>query len=359
MSPLNAMLACGAIGFVLNMLLVAQSYRKNVLKNINQTKDYLHALSHNEPVDEFKENKPTDKRFEALFDEIDLIEHEHTQIVNNLNGVVNTLNEASDHLSEFSASSCDRFRSCNLDSSRIANVIEEMSITSNQVAQNANAVVQAAADSGKEAHDGWDVVSKTAESIEKLSSDVEVTANVLSRLQEDSQNIGGVLEVIRNIAEQTNLLALNAAIEAARAGEQGRGFAVVADEVRTLASRTQQSTEDIQSMIERLQSAAREAVESMENSRIQAKDSVEQAAQAGNSLKSIIDAIATINSMSKDILNDAQDQTKSVNSVNDNISALNNITENTMNDFDETHVQVKQICSQAHNLKGFLNRHSG
>src|SRR5690606_31968978 len=147
---------------------------------------------------------------------------------------------------------------------QVATAMNEMTATVQEVARNAQQAPDAAHRATNEASAGKRVVSQTIDAIDTLANEVQKAADVIHTLEIDSGNIGGILDVIRGIAEQTNLLALNAAIEAARAGEQGRGFAVVADEVRTLASRTQSSTQEIQQMIEKLQSGARQAVSVME-----------------------------------------------------------------------------------------------
>lgn len=169
---------------------------------------------------------------------------------------------------------------------------------------------------------GLGVVQKNVESINSLSSEVESTAEVIKQLEEDVKNVGGILDVIRSVAEQTNLLALNAAIEAARAGEHGRGFAVVADEVRTLASRTQVSTDEIQHVIEKLQSATLKAVSVMEQSREQAKESVEQATQTGASLDAISSRVAAVSSVSNQITSATAEQQRGMELIENSTHSL-------------------------------------
>jgi methyl-accepting chemotaxis protein len=196
------------------------------------------------------------------------------------------------------------------------------------MSNHAQAALQAAADASLATREGSDVVKYTAESIGILAHEVEQATAVIKRLEQDSGTIVSVLEVIKDIAEQTNLLALNAAIEAARAGEHGRGFAVVADEVRILASRTQASTKEIELTIVTLQKASREAVGVMNRGREKAHQSVEQANNAGASLQAIEVAVGTINNMNTQISNVSQDQKKQAGMVNQHVEHINDVAQN-------------------------------
>ncbi len=187
--------------------------------------------------------------------------------------------------------------------------VEQMSHSVQVITSNAADAVSSAHNANTEASNGKTIVDKTVTEIRQLSETITESSEIINQLNDDTNKVNVVLEVIRGIAEQTNLLALNAAIEAARAGEQGRGFAVVADEVRSLASRTQESTQQINQMLDQLQSAASKAVHTMESSITGVENSVKSANKAGNSLLEITAAISTISQMNDAIATSTQEQT--------------------------------------------------
>jgi methyl-accepting chemotaxis protein len=263
---------------------------------------------------------------------------------------------AAEELSRITEQSRRGVMNQNQQTEQVASAMTEMSATVHEVARNASHAAEAAQDANQQAKGGTGVVKSTIQSIELLASEVERAAETINKLKEDSVSIGTVLDVIRGIAEQTNLLALNAAIEAARAGEQGRGFAVVADEVRTLASRTQQSTQEIQGMIERLQSAANQAVTAMTQGRNAAKSSVEQAVNAGQSLETINRFIDTIKDMNTQIATAAEEQSITAEEINRNIVNISSISHGTAEGAEQTATASEELARLASHLQEQVNR---
>ena len=231
------------------------------------------------------------------------------------------LTNLSSHLSELTQTTDNNLRAQQSGTQEVTRAVGEMSTSVQEIASSASSAADAAKRASESAEAGRTVVDGTVTSINDLAREVEHASNVIRELEADSDRVGMVLDVIKDIAEQTNLLALNAAIEAARAGEQGRGFAVVADEVRTLASRTQESTEQIQSIIQKLQVASGSAVKVMDQGSKRAQGSVKQAEQAGEALAGIIEIVGTISSMNDQIAAATEEQNATsaaiANTVND------------------------------------------
>jgi methyl-accepting chemotaxis protein len=234
--------------------------------------------------------------------------------------------------------------------------MNEMAATVQEVSRNAQYAADGALKADEEARNGAAVVTETIAAINSLSGNVENASEVIQRLEAESENIGSVLDVIRGIAEQTNLLALNAAIEAARAGEQGRGFAVVADEVRTLASRTQQSTSEIQEMIERLQQGSKNAVAVMEEGRRQTQAGVEQAARAGQTLQDITAAITSIRDLNTQIASAAEQQASVAEEINRSIVSINEVADETSLGMREAAMSSNQLTQYASQLQSLVER---
>lgn len=234
--------------------------------------------------------------------------------------------------------------------------IQRMTQIAQDVSSRAAQAAEAAAIAKEESQKGKLVVDQTVSSIQALASAVENAAGSINRVEKESTNIGGVLDVIQGISEQTNLLALNAAIEAARAGEQGRGFAVVADEVRTLAQRTQESTMEIQEMIETLQAVSRETVEVMERGQSQAADSVNHATEAGQSLQQITQAVQAITEMNTLINDEAGSQSGVAVEINQNMSAISAIASESKDGAERTNQESQGLANLASKLQQLVSK---
>ncbi len=253
------------------------------------------------------------------------------------------LSESATHMSTITQQTSSGVRSQKTDTNSVASAMTEMSATVQEVSSNASYASNFAGDANNQAREGKAVVSETIESISLLAKKVEDASQVIQQLEKHSVSIGVVIDVIRTIAEQTNLLALNAAIEAARAGEQGRGFAVVADEVRSLAQRTQTSVAEIEQIIESVQNGARESVSVMVEGQESANASVELASQAGLSLDSITQAIASISDMTVQIANAVREQSIVTEDMNNKIVKINDVA-------GETAIGAEQTASESEKL---------
>ncbi|NIB42224.1 methyl-accepting chemotaxis protein [Pseudomaricurvus alkylphenolicus] len=237
---------------------------------------------------------------------------------------------------------------------QVATAMNQMSATVQEVSNNISITADASEDANRETDKGRQRVEEAAIAVQSLADRIEGASEVMQQLESDSDNINAVLEVIKGVAEQTNLLALNAAIEAARAGEQGRGFAVVADEVRTLAGRTQQSAEEINQLIERLQSGSQKAVEVISISRDEARAVVEQANAAGESLVSIAEAVARINDMSVQIATASEQQSTTTDEINRNVMAIADVAQKTSLGAEQTAAANDNLNKLAGNLQGLV-----
>jgi methyl-accepting chemotaxis protein len=277
-------------------------------------------------------------------------------IIKEISGYTQQVNNSADRLTvitEETSRGADRQQ---LQTDEVVAAVNELAATGQEVASNTTAAADAAQHADDASAEGRAVVGKTIDAIDSLANEVMRAGEVINRLEADSEAIGGVLDVIRGIAEQTNLLALNAAIEAARAGEQGRGFAVVADEVRTLASRTQESTSEIQTMIERLQTGSQEAVKVMAKSKKDADATVEQAAHAGTSLQTIAEAVAVINDMNVQIATAAEEQNAVAENINQSVVSISEITEQTAAGAQQTASASNELNELAEHLSGLVGQ---
>ncbi len=272
-----------------------------------------------------------------------------TQVAHNLNGASDSLVREA----QLSEQNAERLQA---EVEQVAAAVNQMSSTVQNVAQNAQASAEQTRDANKQSVAALDIVNATIGDVQQLAEEVGRAAGVIQALEGNTQEIGGVLEVIRTIAEQTNLLALNAAIEAARAGEQGRGFAVVADEVRTLANRTQRSTEEIHSMIERLQKAARDAVAVMQSGREHAEQGVSKSQDAGRSLQSIRTSVESVSAMSLHIAEAAREQASVTEEINQRVHSVSQVAQQSLLQAHQTLSSGRTAKDNAELLDGIVAR---
>jgi methyl-accepting chemotaxis protein len=277
-------------------------------------------------------------------------------LIGQVQGATGQVAGAAGAMREVTERSCAALRQQKTASKEIVLSIQQMSAAAQNVAESAERTASAARDAADETATSRTTVGEALRAINSLAEETQATAGVIQRLGADMQSIGTVIDVIRGITEQTNLLALNAAIEAARAGEQGRGFAVVADEVRTLATRTHESTHQIQAKVESLQKDASEAVQRiMKNSDV-ARSTVELASKAGTSLDAITTAVSNINQMTAQIASAAEEQFTVVESVRGSIETIDRLTTHTDEAADKVTANVAELGKLSQQLNGLVAR---
>ncbi|OXS01862.1 methyl-accepting chemotaxis protein [Shewanella algae] len=277
-------------------------------------------------------------------------------ILNNIANAANTVSDSATELSSFTQQTNERMHRQQAETEQTATAMNEMTATVSEVAQSTTAAADSAHSADASAANGDSIVQESIASMVALSAQIQGTAQVITHLANESQNIGRVLDVIKGIAEQTNLLALNAAIEAARAGEQGRGFAVVADEVRTLASRTHSSTQEIESMIATLQTGVQEAVTAMEQGITQVEQANSKANMAGVALKEIVVSVDSIAQLNTHIATAAEEQSSVAEDINRSIMTISDITQQSAQAANELTESVSNLSHLAENMRAEVAR---
>ncbi len=278
------------------------------------------------------------------------------QMVRQILSSTEQLGSSSEELSAISVQTNQSIGAQQVQTEEVATAMNQMSTTVLEVSKNITNTAASAEEASKNTTEGRDKVDLAVEAIQVLAGKIQSGATVIKQLEQDSKAISSVLEVIEGVAEQTNLLALNAAIEAARAGEHGRGFAVVADEVRTLAGRTQESTAEISQVIEKLQTGSNKAVGVMRQSQADAESVVSQAIEAGTSLSGISSAVERINEMSTDIAGAAEEQSVTAEQINRSIVNIDEMTKETASAAQQTALASEGLTRMASELKVVVAR---
>lgn len=336
---------------LLGALYLFAGFNRSLMGSINRIKVAVHNMAEGDLTTQVKID--ANDEMQLIANDMNMMIERTNALVSQVISAANQVVLSSDQSSATSEDARDGVNQQNQQLELIATAMNEMSATVHEVANNAASAAEATRNADTEANNGRAVVNQTIQSINDLSREMQQASSVIKQLEDDSESIGTVLDVIRGIAEQTNLLALNAAIEAARAGEQGRGFAVVADEVRTLASRTQDSTQEIQAMIEKVQQGAQNAVKVMEDGNEQTEKTVSQAAEAGTTLESITAAVNHITQMNEQIASAAEEQSSVAEEINRNVVNVRDIAEKTVdnaNSTAESSESLKNVALQLQSL---------
>ncbi len=277
-------------------------------------------------------------------------------LVGDIAGVMDQFSTAVGRTAEIAERTKSGSQQQQTETDQVATAVNELTIAVQEVARNGAQAAEAATNAETDALNGKQVVAQSLDSSEELAQQVNVSVAHLQKLATDSENVGQVLGVIQSIAEQTNLLALNAAIEAARAGEQGRGFAVVADEVRTLANRTQASTEEIRGIIESLQTGTKEAKHAMLEGRDQANNNIEQAAVVGKTLDTIAEAITCIKDLNIQIASATEEQTAVTEEINRSIVNINDVGRETAEGAQGAAASSEELAQTARRIQGLVGQ---
>ena len=296
-------------------------------------------------------------------DEVGRLSRAFNQFVGQIQDVVSQVGGTSQHVFELadrlktaSGQFIDQMQGHRRETEQVVTAVTEMSSTAQEVASSAANAATATSAASHEAADAQGVVATATRSINDLVGEVDQASQVIGQLEQETSKIGSVVEVIRGIAEQTNLLALNAAIEAARAGEQGRGFAVVADEVRSLAGRTQQSTLEINSMLQRLHAGVAQAVQVMDTSQERSQQTVQETSKIAHSLDGVATAVDTINEMNLQIATAAEEQNAVSEEINRNLVAIQHIVEQLALAAEDSERSTRDLADTGHQLNDLVSR---
>lgn len=335
-------------------VLIGFTIVKQITSPLNQAVRIAQAIGNRDMTGTAIE--PRGDEFGTLLKALEQTRANLSEALGEVSGITTQLAAAAEELSVVTNQTSAGVNNQRIETEQVATAMNEMSATVQEVAQNAEEAAAAAQKADTQAKTGNKALQVALADINQLSEDVNHSAEAIQRLNKDSSSIGTVLTVINSIAEQTNLLALNAAIEAARAGEAGRGFAVVADEVRNLAHRTQESIGQIEQLIANLQHGSQNAVEMMDNSRTMAHLTLEHAQQAGDELAAIMRTVSEIQAMNIQIATAAEEQSAVAEEINASVVNVNNIADQSAAAVEETSASSAELARLGQSLQSLVAR---
>ncbi len=334
--------------------LVLATLKHSLITPLGQVNEHLRSLADGNFRNKFRLNQ--NGELGQLARSIEAVQLSMAEIVAAVKDSSQTLMQSSARITRTADDVAAYTEQSHSSTDQVSAAINEMTGTVQEVANNTNGAAGAAQQAEANARRGMQVMDRTLDAIHQLSNEVQNVGSAMTKLEGDTARIGSVLDVIKNVAEQTNLLALNAAIEAARAGEQGRGFAVVADEVRTLAKRTQDSTAEIQQIIEALQASASLVMQAMKASESKTQSTINTAGEAGQSISQITHAIQEILHMNTQIATAAEEQSYAAEEINKNVQNVVSLVSSANGDAQKSKEIARDLEAAAHKLNSQVTR---
>jgi methyl-accepting chemotaxis protein len=349
-----AVLFCGIISLIVGILVthfISNSVTRPLSLIVTRAKEIANG--------DLMGNKIEPKGNDELTELTHAMNDMHASLRDIIQGVSNSAGELSSsalQLQNSALQTSQGMESQQNETEQVAAAMNEMSATVLEVSRNASLAAKSASEADKASAQGYSLVSQNMDGINQLARSIGTTSQAINKLGEDTNSVDNIVAVISEIADQTNLLALNAAIEAARAGEQGRGFAVVADEVRTLASRTQKSTEEIRTMLDQLKTGAKDAVQAMDEGQAQAQNSVEQAKNASDAITEISHVVTKINEMNALIAIASEEQRIVTEEMNRNVVRIDSQSHSTLQNSRETTEAAHTINALSSQMQQMVSR---